>query len=281
MAHHMIGDLLSVETAAILTIALVVVGILVVVVRRIALAALERDSGAITAVTSAILGVYGLILGLTLAASWDRFQIAEFSLRDEANAMFALTRLAPTYDDLGDDLQRAVIAYGDTVIANELMVDEESDIHHRPGSEAIREIYSVMERIGDSPEFGDLNSVDPTWVVLIALDNQRGQRIQLSQNALPRPFWVLLIFGAVLSIAGLIVILPSHPKIHFTITLGATALIVLTLALIHNLDRPYFGSYTVDFTEFTQAVDGMRREYGVNPAAPGAAPSAATPVPSS
>lgn len=260
MTRRMFADSLTVNQFAVLILVLVLVALVILVVRKLCGRLLQEDSDAILAISAAILSVYGLILGLTMDAAWERFQIAEFALRDEANALHAVSRMGVSYDEKGEALSQAVIDYGDAVVEHELLSKSPQETDKRPASEALYGVYQAMESIGDDPEYGDLNAVDPTWGVIVDLENARGTRLQLSQNALPQAFWAVLIFGAVLSIGGLVVILPAHPALHMVVALGATGLIVLLLLLINNLDQPYQGAFTVDFEEFSNVVDLLRQE---------------------
>ncbi|MFM8594089.1 MAG: hypothetical protein ACKOCK_06840, partial [Chloroflexota bacterium] len=252
---------LTVNQLVVLVLTLVVVALAIVVVRRRCAVLLREDSDAILAISAAILSVYGLILGLTMGAAWERFQIAEFALRDEANAMFSVSRMGVSYDEKGMALSQSVVDYGEAVVSHELLSKSPDETNKEPASEALYGVYRAMESIGGDPEYIDLNAVDPTWAVIIDLENARGTRLQLAENALPHAFWAVLLFGAVLSIGGLVVILPTHPKLHMIVALGATGLIVLLLLLINNLDRPYQGAFTVDFEEFSDAVDLLKREH--------------------
>ncbi len=262
--------------------ALVLIGIAVVIVRRRFGRVLQEDSNEILAISAAILSVYGLILGLTLNAAWERFQLAQFSLRNETAAMVGLSRMSTIFDELGIELRDAVIAYGDAVVQTELNGEwNAADQSDDPGAVAFRDVYATMEQINEVYAPVNAGGIDPSWDVIYAMEGFRESRIELVRNGLPTAFWWVLILGAGLSITALVIILPTHPRLHLFIAVWASALILLTLILINNLDHPLSGAFTVDFDEYQDTVNALRREDDIMTQQESLPAGVGTPVPSS
>lgn len=255
----MVGSLGNIRQMALGAVVLALVALVALLARRRFAGQLEADTDSLMAVSAAILSVYGIVLGLTLAASWERFQMAEDALVTEANGLYAVSRLALSFaGNGGEELQRAVIDYANTVVANELTGGTPEEIDNAPGTAAMRGIYEAMLVVGNGPG-NDQASADPSWTAIVGLDAARGIRLMLDRNALPVQFWVVLIFGAVVSILSLIVILPRSGKLHVAVSVAASTMIVLMLLLLSDLNRPFEGPGTVDFSNYRAAVRNLEQ----------------------
>ena len=262
----MLGSLGNVQQTLLAAIVLALVALCAVLVRRRLGPHLAEDTDSLMAVSAAILPVYGIVLGLTLAASWERYQRAEDALVTEANGLYAVSRLAQTFaGNGGDELQRAVIDYANTVISDELTGGTPEEIDNAPGRAAMDAVYRQMAVISDGPA-GQQSSAQPAWDAIVGLDSARGTRLMLARNALPGQFWIVLIFGAAVSILSLIVILPRSGKVHVAVSVAASAMIVLMLLLLSDLNRPFEGPGTVDFDNYRAAVGTLERSLGAGAA---------------
>jgi hypothetical protein len=258
--------------------ALLLVSAGVVIVRRIFWRHFSDDAESLTAVSAAILSVYGLLLGLTLAAAWDRYQRSEEALITEANGLFSVSRLALSFPEGGRAVQQAVLDYGNTVIANELLDMDPQATNRHLASEAMENIYRAMVAVGASPD-GQLAVTDPIWVAISNLDHARGERLMLSREGLPDPFWTVLLFGATLSILSLLFVVPRSARLHFAIALGASGMIVLMLLLLTDLDHPFEHPGTVDFETYRAAVHNLEASMERDWQPVAAIAPAATPAP--
>ncbi|MFM9105256.1 MAG: DUF4239 domain-containing protein [Chloroflexota bacterium] len=243
--------------AIVLVLALVVAAVLLVRSRMARL--LLQDADSVGEIAAAVIAIYGLILGLTLAAAWERYQRADEGLTTELNEMFVLTRQAYAWlGDGGEDLQQAVVDYGVAIGAHELTGQSADDINADIGREKLQEVYRIMARINAGPA-GARGGIDPAWQTLGKLDEARGDRLTLTRIALPDQFWSVLYLGGLLSLLALVLIHPASQRLHIAITVSSAALIVLALILLRDLDAPFQGASTVDFEAFNHGVEVLAR----------------------
>lgn len=237
---------------------LALVALAVYLVRKRLAPVVVGDADSVVAVSAAIIAVYGLILGLTLAAAWERYQRADETLVNELNSIFILHRMADMWQGDGeDDLQRALVEYGEAVYANELSGKSPSHSHGANGRAALSKVYAAMAAITTGPH-GDYSSVNNMWERLSDIDSSRGIRLTLTHEALPTQFWTVLYLGGAISLLALVMIHPANGKLHFLFSLGAAALIVITLVLLHDLDAPLEGKTTIDFDAFRRGMDILK-----------------------
>jgi hypothetical protein len=175
--------------------------------------ALQRDSGAVYAVAAAIFSVYGLVLGLTLAAAWDRYRGAEETLFNEANSIRTLHRTAASLDDTDRDaVQLALLAYGHAVIDGELGQSGEAIVSEE-ASDALVAIYDLLPET-TPPDATTLQvrwqpALGTMYAELGILARARGSRNMIAATGLPAGFWLVLIFGACVSLAAVVLIVPA------------------------------------------------------------------------
>ena len=224
---------------------------------------LEDDQNAINSVAAAVLGVYGLILGLTLAAAWERYQQAEIAVYDETNSLFTVFRLSDTLPaDQIAPMKAAVVEYGIAVAFGELTGHKPENIDYAPGRKGMRAMYKVIADSGgmSRPPANNLDIMGTISGEVVNVDKARGTRLTLAQQALPREFWVVLLLGAVFTLGAVVAILPTHPGLHVWITAGVSILLVSLLILLRDLDQPFEGTQAVDPDNYRGAVTILRNE---------------------
>ncbi|MFM9105255.1 MAG: DUF4239 domain-containing protein [Chloroflexota bacterium] len=256
---------ISTEDYGLILLVLAVVAAIVLLVRSRLDSVLTRDADSVAAVSAAAIAVYGLILGLTLAAAWERYQRSDETLNAELNEMFVLFRIADNWAGAeGGDLQQAVVDYGIAVSDYELTGQSADQIDNAPARAEITRMYQLMREITSGPG-GSSNAIQPAWTALANLDVARGQRLTLTRQALPDAFWTVLWVGGAISLLLLIVIHPENRGLHLAISLVAALLIILTLVLLRELDAPLSGTSTIDFDSFRSGVAVLQKSAAAGP----------------
>jgi hypothetical protein len=234
----------------------------VLLVRRRMESVLTRDAASVAAVSAAVIAVYGLILGLTLAAAWERYQRADETLTTELNEMFIIFRMADNWTGGGgQELKQAVLDYGLAVSRDELQGLSADKMDGSAARAAMRAMYQQMIEITAGPEGGS-NATQPTWGALVNLDAARGTRLTLTRVSLPAQFWTVLYFGGAISLLALVVIHPENKRLHISFSVIAAALIILSLVLLRELDAPLSGASTIDFDTFNRGVAVLQEDMG-------------------
>jgi uncharacterized membrane protein len=90
--------------------------------------------------------------------------------------------------------------------------------------------------------------------LLADMSTPRSLRILDSGAALPAPFWVVLILGAVVIIGGNILLYMEHVQSHAVMVALLTAVITSLLWLLLILDHPFAGGVRVSPDSFQYAL---------------------------
>lgn len=252
---------------ALVAATVVVVCAAIVVVRRRWPDRLREEHGAIGAVLAIAATVYGIILGLTVVAVWERFLSAEVILTDELNALFAVVRIAGAYppEERGR-IEGAVFAYGDAVVRNELGNGSLPSGSAPEARAAIRELYAVFNGVAANGGPGEL-ALEPSYEAVTRLDAARGDRLVLGDRSLPGRLWVVLLVGGGMTMMFIVLLAPGSLPVHLLVGGSTTLLIGLTLALVHEMDRPFHEPIAIDFGSYSRGLRSLEREAGV-PVAP-------------
>lgn len=250
----------------------------IVVVRRRWPDRLLDDHGAIGAVLAIAATVYGIIVGLTVVAVWERFLSAEVILTDELNALFAIVRMADAYPpDEHARIEAAAFAYGHAVERYELGDGSLPGVSSREARAAVRDLYAVLNRVAATDGVG-ASALDSTYAAVMQLDAARGNRLVLGDRSLPGRLWVVLLVGGGMTMMFLVLLAPGSLPVHLLIGGATTLLIGLTLSLVHEMDRPFHEPIAVDFGTFSRGVSSLESEANAHPAHAEEAPPAATPA---
>ncbi len=247
---------------ALVTIAVAVVCAAIVVVRRRWPDRLLEEHGAIGAVLAIAATVYGIILGLTVVAVWERFLSAEVILTDELNALYAVVRIAGAYPpDEREHLESAALAYGNAVAQYELGEGTVTSGSSPQARSAVRRMYAVLNGIAADGGPGEL-ALEPSYEAVMRLDQARGDRLVLEDRSLPGRLWVVLLVGGGTTMMFLVLLAPGNLPVHLLIGGATTLLIGLTLSLVHEMDRPFHEPIAIDFGAYGRGLRSLEREAG-------------------
>ncbi len=90
------------------------------------------------------------------------------------------------------------------------------------------------------------------------LGKLRDLRIHDSSAAIPDVFWIVLFFGATVTVGFTFFLGMSDARSQVLLTAGLTAMIMAALFLIVILDRPFTGEVRTDPGAFVEALKEMR-----------------------
>jgi hypothetical protein len=181
-----------------------------------------------------VAAMYGILVAFTIFIVWNNLDRADSTASAEAGAITALARQSIAFPQPGQrDLQQALRAYTESVIR-----DEWPAMAHGQSSpvttQLFNHIFVVAFRLPATTS-SDISSE------LANLSEQRTALLLASGAALPTAFWVVLIIGAVLSIALSVFFFTETPRAHGLMAVAAAVLICGSLWLILEVDRPFSG----------------------------------------
>lgn len=219
----------------------------------------DRIGGVVGAATA----VYSVILGMIVVAAWQRFNDAEMLLGTENDALFMISRLATNYpEDDRTEIRTLLIDYADAVVKDEL---GDEPRWSKNASMALRQLYDVHTAMGLNPKVSPAVLQESIGAVL-ALEEARGQRITLINTALPWQFWLLLLFGAVVTVCFVSLFTTEQKWVHVPIVIATALVISMTLALLVDLDQPLAPPIRADVENYSHAVRALEAEIRATPA---------------
>ena len=217
---------------------------------------------------------YGVVLAFVIVAAWQNFQEAEE--REQAESL-ALTELYVVSTKLPQPTAR-LMAQAIRGYINDALTYEWSD---KPQIKAGRLELIQM--------FNDMLGVDPqtqkqgilfgkAMDQISKLFEARQQRILYSQNNIPGIVWVVIVFGAVVTICLSFFFFTQHRLLQATISMLFAMLVGLTIVAIYDLSHPYQGFSRIPPTGFKELLKEIDSRASSPPSPTGAiAPPAIAP----
>ena len=202
------------------------------------------DNGVIGWIFSAILVIYAIAIGLTAVQSWGNEERAAGEASDEASRIAALYRDLSGYPDPPRTELRALLRdYTRVVIEEEWPVQRRGEIPE--GGNAVLEGFERLlfsfapandnQRIAYAEALRTYNQ----------LLEERRERLEAVEYAVPGELWGVVIAGAIISLAASWVFRLESLTLHGLMTGLLAAMIGLVVFFIATIDRPYRGKDSV------------------------------------
>jgi hypothetical protein len=183
-------------------------------------------------------GFYGLVAGFMLSNSWVELRGLRSAMTAEVNALADMGDIAANLPEpRASQLERAIDDYLRTVVDHELPMMAQGRTSPAT-TRALTELWGPLGRY--QPQSDWEVSVRAIAInKVMAIGEQRRQRIVFSRERLPSILWWVLISSALVVIASsCIVSLNYRQPAGFSIG-AVTGIVVLVLFSIHVLDRPF------------------------------------------
>lgn len=196
--------------------------------------------------------IYGVMAGFMLYAVWSDFQTANTNVEYEANSLVNVVRSSrglPSSER--ERVLRLSREYVELMLTNEwaaMSRDQLSQASHP----VVRELWGTL--LATETHSGlEQTSLDHTLSELAKMTEYRRFR-QLEIHArLPGVLWLVLIFGAMITIASACLFGASDMRAHLLQVVMLAFMISSVLVAIADIDRPFQGSVRVEPTSFEQA----------------------------
>jgi hypothetical protein len=193
---------------------------------------------------AAVTVFYGITLGLVAVGTWETFSEVENRVDHEAIAVGALYRDVGTYPEpMRSALQNDLRSYTRQVIDVGWPMQQRGIVPNNASG-----ALAIFQR--------DFMSFEPTTErqKIVATEAYRAfndlvecrrARLNSVTAELPGPLWLVVIAGALLSIATTWFFHTASFQMHFWMTIMFSVLIGLLIYLIASLDNPYRGRVSV------------------------------------
>jgi hypothetical protein len=202
---------------------------------------------------------YAVIIGFMLYTVWTNYGDAEQSVNAEANSLVNLSRLAkglPPKD--GEKLIALARTYGDLVVNSEWK-EMDANVIPEQTRDIIREMWSTL--VAATPTSASERAAeDHALDELSALTRYRSIRLIETGSHLPGVLWFVLMSGGAITIASTWMFGAASSTLHALQVSAFTLLIVLALAAIADINRPFQGSVHVSDYAFRRAQADMLAE---------------------
>lgn len=240
----------------------VIVGVLGVrLVRKLVpIDILQRTNEIAAPLHAAISVIYAVLLAFVVIIVWEQYNQAEEAVDSEANSLIALERSTNFFPDSVRFLAHDKIkAYCQSVVGTEWPLFER-DKYERYQSKQYKELWQMIGSIKLA------NDRDQSWLQLQlayqqlnAIDIARNRRFLYVESNVPPVMWVLLIFGALVTILFTAFFGVEHRFTHSLMVGLLSAIIGFMLFMIIAIDNPFVGIVRVEPEAFRHVIEQFQK----------------------
>ncbi|HZC01202.1 MAG TPA: DUF4239 domain-containing protein [Gammaproteobacteria bacterium] len=219
-------------------------------VQRLVPAQKRQEHNDVAGFLYAVVGiVYAVLLALLVIAVWEQYQRARETVESEANGVAEVAWLAhrlpePEHYQLQEDAR----SYAHEVVDEEWPQMEE-------GLEGVQSLPEGWDLIDDMR--ATLQEVEPRTVAeqelyaegldrISRFGDARRMRIVAAQEGIPGVLWVVLVFGAVVTVGFTYLFGLRNTWAHRLMVMSLTAVIALVLFAIVAMDYPFSGGARIE-----------------------------------
>ena len=226
-------------------------------VRRYVLPGMRLDYNdaffAAAIVTSAML-LYGLIAALTAVGVWQRHSQASDVVSREATAITTLWRDLGGYPQpLRDHTRKVLRDYAEQVVNGAWPQQRRGQIP-REGVEWMDRLQAHLYAFEPATESQKILHAE-TLRAFNELVQQRRQRLDAVQAALPGVLWWMLLPGAMGCIVLCLFFHVVNVRFQAILLLGLAGFVAMVLFVILALDRPFSGAMAIDADSYQLVID--------------------------
>jgi len=186
--------------------------------------------------------IYAVILAFAIVAVWDKFNEAEGLVLKEAGAAATLYRIAAADEPNARAVRAALDDYLTVVVEDDwpqMAVSKEG----REATRALDRLYAAAMTFGEGkrPAIGF-----EIMQELGTITESRRGRLHHAMGVVPPALWLMLVFGALLTIGFTFFFGLENLKSQVTMTGGLASIVFLGLFVIVSYDHPFTGEVSVD-----------------------------------
>ena len=199
---------------------------------------------------------YAVIVAFMLSGVWTNFQAALRNSEYEANALVSLGRLARALSPPErEQIQGLAREYAKVMIEQEWPAMTRQQLSVR-GHQIMIELWTVLPAM--KPTSPQQQAVlQQALTELSTMSQHRRIRVLESRTQLPNILWVVLLFGAFVTVGASCLFGVEDFKVH-AFQVGALSLtIAIVLVAIADIDHPFEGIVHVSPSSFQYALDTL------------------------
>jgi hypothetical protein len=261
------NDAVAMVLVTLIVVALSLAG-LALVRRTVPASRLEANTDVAGYVYAVVGVIYAVILAFIVIAVWEDYRDAEAAATNEATAVLNLARLANGWPS-GDraNVEEALIAYARAVVDVEWPAMARGDFSPATDTLTVNQLWHAVNVANETAATRSA-SYETGLFQLESLSEARRDRLLLGENGLPTAMSLILIIGAVVTVAFTYLFAIADGKLHAVMTGSLALLVALLLLLQYQLGKPFQGVSAIPPTAMELVLaeidssDGMR---GMNP----------------
>jgi len=229
-------------------VALVLVGQLLVS-RTVKKNVLDEHRSSAEAMMGVVGTLFSVLIGFMVAGAMTRYQEAQMCAQLEANSVASLFRVARGLSDIDRPrIRQFCRKYVDEVIDSEWpMMEKKQRINH--GWDTYQQMWeSVVAIVPENDRQSNLQQGAIT--AMQSIGEQRRERIMLSQMTLPAAQWLVLVLGALITVAFTYVFTSQFPRFHAVLTTLVATALALNIWLLAAYSSPFSGELKINPSMF-------------------------------
>jgi hypothetical protein len=225
----------------------------VALVRKIPRERLEEHQDVVSVMFSAVGVLYTVLLAFMVVIVWEQFNAAEESTHQEATKISNLLRDAVVFPaPVRTEIQGRLVAYAQSVVDDEWDTMANGESSSTTGA-AYRRIWGAYYDFYPHDE-QQRDYYAESITRLNDLGNDRRLRVLSSQASIPTLMWILLVAGAVVTIAYLYLFTISSTLLQRLMIGSVTGLLAFILFLVLALDHPFAGDVSVSRSAYEDLI---------------------------
>jgi len=254
------APLVVLATAIILSLSMIaLIGLLLV--RRFVLPRLrvtEADSEFSGAIVQSIMVFYGLALALIAVNVWQTYNDVSKTISLEATSFATLYRDASGYPQpIRGELQEQIRSYVDQIIKEAWPLMRKGQAPTR-GVEMMNQFQGVLMKFEPATESQKILHAE-TLAAYNRAALARRLRIDAVNTDLPTIMWVVIFFGAVISIGACYFFRVEDPRLHAILVVMLTVLIGLVIAMTVAMSHPFRGDLALTADPYQLVYDQLMK----------------------
>lgn len=198
--------------------------------------------------------IYAVILAFAIVAVWDKFNEAEALVLREAGAAATLYRISAADEPDARAMREEIGNYLTAVLEDDwpkMAVSQEG----REAAKALDRLYAAAMRFGE----GKRQAVGVEIMKeLGAITEARRGRLHHAMGVVPPALWLMLVFGALLTIGFTFFFGLENLKSQVTMIGGLASIVFLGLFVIISYDHPFTGEVFVEPHPIKAVLDDFR-----------------------
>ncbi len=251
---------LSVSVLTIIALSIVVPWLAVRLVRRIWPHPVFKENNELVGFTYSVYGlIYGVLLAFTIVVAWERFADTEQLVLHETTLLSELWRDSQVARPfIRDDIQNHLISYAQSVVDDEWSSMAARGQAHPKTEEIYEDLWGITK------QFQAKTKIREAFMAhylgrMNELSGTRRLRILHSRMEIHRVLWLVLLIGAVPTVAYPLLFSNKHEWVQVVIMGCIMMLVMLGLLVILSLQHPFSGVVSIQPEAFQQLLNAFHQ----------------------